>query len=113
MLETRRGRFCESGVDEATYESNSRPGLMFYELNSWDMLGNSPWKRSTGEELEGTFMGDMNILAQIQLIVDPDAKFTTEGHKASSAETAVNAKVASDSDMVSAKGFMDLLVADG
>ncbi|KAH8755940.1 hypothetical protein BGZ57DRAFT_745345, partial [Hyaloscypha finlandica] len=78
MLETRRGRFCESGVDEATYESNSRPGLMFYELNSWDMLGNSPWKRSTGEELEGTFMGDMNILAQIQLIVDPDAKFTTE-----------------------------------
>ncbi|KAF5245974.1 hypothetical protein FANTH_7064 [Fusarium anthophilum] len=30
------GRYCEAGVDESTTESNTRKGLMLYELNTWD-----------------------------------------------------------------------------
>ncbi|PKY04114.1 fibronectin type III domain protein [Aspergillus campestris IBT 28561] len=73
-----KGRFCESGVDESTVESNTRTGLMFYELNTWDPLGRNPWKRSQDNPLEGTFEGDMNILAQITLLMDPDAKLTDQ-----------------------------------
>lgn len=47
---------------------------MFYELNSWDPAGTSPWKRDTACELSGTFYGDMLILAQITLLADPDAE---------------------------------------
>jgi hypothetical protein len=68
------GRYCEPGVDEATYESNTRPGLMFYELNTFDPTGTSPWKRDSAGELSGTFYGDMLILAQITLITDPQAE---------------------------------------
>ncbi|KAL2076239.1 hypothetical protein VTL71DRAFT_1182 [Oculimacula yallundae] len=89
-LEYRHGRFCESGVDEATKESNSRVGLMFYELNSFDTLGNSPWKREPSEELQGTFMADLSILGQIQLFVDPNAKLNYE-YQASSSVAAAKA----------------------
>ncbi|KAJ0413256.1 fibronectin type III domain protein [Aspergillus carlsbadensis] len=70
------GRFCEAGVDESTSESNTREGLMFYELNTWGSYGSNPWKRSDDHPLEGTFEGNANILADITLLMDPDAKLT-------------------------------------
>ncbi|KAE8332768.1 fibronectin type III domain protein [Aspergillus sergii] len=72
------GRFCEKGVDESTAESNTRTGLMFYELNTWDPRGNSPWKRSVDYPLEGTFEGTVNQLAQITLLMDSDAQFADQ-----------------------------------
>ncbi|KAJ4007802.1 hypothetical protein NW766_009607 [Fusarium irregulare] len=70
-----RGRYCEPGVDESTSQSNTRTGLMFYELNSWDPAGTTPWKRdSGGGELSGTFYGDMLILAKITRLMDPNAE---------------------------------------
>ncbi|KAJ6439023.1 Lipase 1 [Purpureocillium lavendulum] len=50
-------------------------GLMFYELNSWDPLGTTPWKRSNDDPLNGTFNGQQEIYAQITLLMDPDANF--------------------------------------
>ncbi|WDK20854.1 kinetoplastid membrane protein 11 [Colletotrichum graminicola] len=57
------GRYCEAGVDESTSEAKTRTvlmsvfrtGLMFYELNTWDPLGSSPWKRSNDDALKGKF----------------------------------------------------------
>ncbi|KAL6864240.1 SGNH hydrolase-type esterase domain-containing protein [Trichoderma novae-zelandiae] len=70
------GRYCEAGVNESTSESNTRTGLMLYELNSWDPLGSTPWKRSNDDPLNGTFNGEQEILAQITLLLDPHAEFT-------------------------------------
>ncbi|KAK9559986.1 hypothetical protein V6Z77_005620 [Aspergillus fumigatus] len=72
------GRFCDNGVDESTDKSNTRTGLMFYELNTWDLLGGSPWKRSDNQPFEGTFEGSVNKFAQITRLIDPDAKFTEQ-----------------------------------
>ncbi|EAL88870.1 uncharacterized protein AFUA_6G10190 [Aspergillus fumigatus Af293] len=72
------GRFCDNGVDESTDKSNTRTGLMFYELNTWDLLGGSPWKRSDNQPFEGTFEGTVNKFAQITRLIDPDAKFTEQ-----------------------------------
>lgn len=48
---------------------------MFYELNSWDPAGTTPWKRDTDQgELSGTFYGDMLILAQVTKLMDPNAE---------------------------------------
>jgi hypothetical protein len=48
---------------------------MFYELNSWDRAGTTPWKRDTDQgELSGTFYGDMLILAKITRLMDPNAE---------------------------------------
>jgi hypothetical protein len=48
---------------------------MFYELNSWDPAGTTPWKRdSASGELSGTFYGDMLILAKITRLLDPDSE---------------------------------------
>jgi hypothetical protein len=75
LLGKYRGRYCEPGVDESTSESNTRNGLMFYELNSWDPAGTTPWKRDTDQgELSGTFYGDMLILAQVTKLMDPNAE---------------------------------------
>ncbi|OAR01499.1 hypothetical protein LLEC1_05006 [Akanthomyces lecanii] len=89
------GRFCEKGVDESTSASNTRKGLMFYELNSWDVLGFSPWKRSNDDPLEGTFDGDQEILAQITLLMDEGAKFTQEQANTRSFAAVKNAALAS------------------
>lgn len=51
---------------------------MFYELNSRDPLGSSPWKRSTEGPLNGTFEGSLDQFAQITLLIDPNADFTNE-----------------------------------
>ncbi|KAH7114166.1 SGNH hydrolase-type esterase domain-containing protein [Dactylonectria estremocensis] len=74
------GRYCESGVDESTVESNQRIDLMFYELNTLDPLGKSPWKRSDRQSLTGTFAGNQAIFAQIAIGLDPKSNFTFEQH---------------------------------
>lgn len=68
------GRYCEPDVDESTKETNKRPGLMFYELDSFDPLGTNPWKRSDSSGLNGTFSADIDILARLTHLLDPDAK---------------------------------------
>jgi hypothetical protein len=85
---------------------------MFYELNSWDWSGSSPWKRGTGGELQGTFMGDMNILAQIQLLADPDAKLANQ-HSDTSSMTADKAAVADVSIAASGASAIDMIIPDG
>ncbi|OJI89883.1 hypothetical protein ASPTUDRAFT_79749 [Aspergillus tubingensis CBS 134.48] len=72
------GRFCEAGVDESTSDSNTREGLMFYELNTWDPLGSNPHKRSQDRPLEGTFEGSVNEYAEITKLLDPDAQFSKQ-----------------------------------
>lgn len=69
------GRYCEPGVDESTKQSNTRPGLMFYEPNTHDYMGNTPWKRSAEELHNSSFHGQVNIMAIINLLLDPDATF--------------------------------------
>ncbi|RMZ77642.1 hypothetical protein DV738_g4290, partial [Chaetothyriales sp. CBS 135597] len=69
------GRYCEAGVDESSSDSNTRTGLMFYELRTSDPFGNTPWKRSPREELNTTFQGQLATLADITLALDPNATF--------------------------------------
>lgn len=74
---------------------------MFYELNSWDPAGRSPWKRGAeGGELNGTFYGDMLILSQITRLVDPNAELHHDG---GDAKKALAARVA----------ILDYLIPDG
>ncbi|KAM0433675.1 hypothetical protein ACHAQK_009109 [Fusarium lateritium] len=95
-LKKYRGRYCESGVDESTSESNTRQGLMFYELNSWDPAGTTPWKRDTAEgELSGTFYGDMLIMAKVTKLMDPNAELHHDDeNRNSKRELAVRADIA-------------------
>ena len=51
---------------------------MFYELNTWDPDGNTPWKRDTVGSLNGTFEGDVSIYAQITLLSDPNAQLNDQ-----------------------------------
>ena len=55
-----------------------RTGLMFYELNTWDLLGRNPWKRSPDDHPEESFEGSVNQYAQITLLVDPNAICTDQ-----------------------------------
>ncbi|KAF4990980.1 hypothetical protein FDECE_14187 [Fusarium decemcellulare] len=73
-----KGRYCENGVDEASTESNLRPELMFYELDTFDPWGNNPWKRSTVEHQNGSFSGVMNVLARATEFVAEDVQFRQE-----------------------------------
>lgn len=57
---------------------------MFYELNSYDPFGASPWKRSEATSGQGTFQGDLSEFAQIHLSLDPDSQLTFEGPAAKS-----------------------------
>ncbi|XMA20860.1 hypothetical protein WAI453_013651 [Rhynchosporium graminicola] len=72
------GRFCEAGVDEATKESETRQGLMFYEMSTWDVFGGSPWKRDTNGVPSDTFVGRISQLAQLTLLIDPKAQLVNE-----------------------------------
>lgn len=51
---------------------------MFYELNTLDPMGSSPWKRSVRNSMNGTFDGSLDVLAEITLLVDPHAKLAHE-----------------------------------
>ncbi|KAF4436965.1 integrin alpha n-terminal [Fusarium austroafricanum] len=101
------GRYCEAGVDESTRESNSRKGLMFYELNTFDPLGMDPWKRQTeGGELSGTFYGDMLIYAQITRLLDPNAELHHQGEK-------TKAGASPDGDLVPRGEVSDYIIPAG
>lgn len=64
-----KGRYCEAGVDESTA---ALPGLMFYELSS--LMSGSPWKRSEGEAYVDTFQGEINMMAQLTLLLVPETR---------------------------------------
>jgi hypothetical protein len=51
---------------------------MFYELNTWDPAGTTPWKRSNDDPLNGTFEGELGVFAEITTTVDPDAQLTNQ-----------------------------------
>lgn len=51
---------------------------MFYELNSWDPFGSTPWKLSNDDPLNGTFNGEQQVFAQITLLLDPNATFSQQ-----------------------------------
>jgi hypothetical protein len=51
---------------------------MFYELNTWDPAGTTPWKRSTDYPLNGTFEGTVNEFAQITRLMDPNAQLSDQ-----------------------------------
>ncbi|KAL6229677.1 SGNH hydrolase-type esterase domain-containing protein [Aspergillus navahoensis] len=74
------GRYCAPGVDESVgSDSNTRSRLMFYELSTLDPFGTEPWKRDLqDQEVVGTFAGYQNILAQITLLLDQEAKLVHE-----------------------------------
>lgn len=61
---------------------------MFYELNSQDPLGSSPWKRTNTEYYNGTFEGDVNIFAQITEVLAPDSAFSNPEAGSESTDTA-------------------------
>lgn len=70
-----------------------RSGLMFYELNTQDPLGSSPWKRSTDGVLDGTVEASQSQLAQITLLMDPDAQLAESGPDTSISESKLVMKV--------------------
>ena len=79
---------------------------MFYELNSWDPEGASPWKRDTNGVQSGTFVGSLSQFAELTLLLDPDATLIDQdfiefaSEDISSAESAVFIESASsDSDV--------------
>ncbi|TLD05009.1 uncharacterized protein PgNI_09260 [Pyricularia grisea] len=90
-----KGRFCEPGVNEASGSgiNEERFGLMFYEMNSLDPLGNSPWKRSLDPLSEGTTESIMNALAELYSLTDDEAVLAGEQQMrlASAEETKINA----------------------
>jgi hypothetical protein len=57
---------------------------MFYELDITDPLGQYPWKRGTQGISDHTFEGNIDVLAQITLLMDPDAALADKGQGSSS-----------------------------
>lgn len=51
---------------------------MFYELDTFDPSGNTPWKRSSDAVMNGTFEGEVAVLAQITGVADPDAQLAQQ-----------------------------------
>ena len=51
---------------------------MFYEMNTRDPMGATPWKRSNRDSSKSSFEGSVNIMAQITMLLDPDASLTQE-----------------------------------
>jgi hypothetical protein len=73
---------------------------MFYELNTWDPLGTTPWKRSTVEALNGTFDGDIDVFAQIVSVMDPGAQYAdSEANTVMVSENTVMATVETVADV--------------
>ncbi len=64
---------------------------MFYELNTSDPLGASPWKRSTDGPMNGTFNGDIDTLVQAMLLAYPDAQLVFPGDGSTSSSGSVTA----------------------
>lgn len=58
---------------------------MFYEMNSWDPAGTTPWRRTNDDPLSGTFDGSVDVFAQITLLMDPNAEFVDQSDVVSDA----------------------------
>lgn len=82
---------------------------MFYELNSWDPFGSTPWKRSNGDSLSHTFDGQQDIFAQITLLVDPEAEFEHQDRFEGDAGSVASLS-STDNDTVKTAGFFDIQV---
>ncbi|KAL1864953.1 hypothetical protein VTK73DRAFT_5582 [Phialemonium thermophilum] len=102
------GRYCEAGVDESTTESTTRTGLMFYELNTADLGGTSPWKRSDDNPSNGSFMGEVDIFAEITKLLDPDSYYANQEVMAN-----VLAAEMPDLKVEAAAGLLPNLIPDG
>jgi len=94
-----------------------RTGLMFYEMNTWDLEGTSPWKRSVESTYVDTFEGSVNQFAQITYELDPgvklsDASFVSGTSPASSSSLAVS-KVALMSTTDTEKRSVPWYLPDG
>lgn len=133
------GRYCEDGVNEATTDSNTRCvllllgtwrtsqqtngvetdngtyriPLMFYELNTWDPLGATPWKRSTTGELNGTFAGELDVFAQVTLLMDKNAQFTSQEGNTSATVSSTEVLAGAVSDIEVAGIEVPDLLPDG
>jgi hypothetical protein len=81
---------------------------MFYELDIMDPMGNTIYKRNDEPSPPGTFQGDLDLYAQIALILDPTATFRAYD---GSAPVAANIKVAED--VAALQGFLPRLLPDG
>ena len=71
---------------------------MFYEMNTFDPLGTTPWKRSTSESINGTFDGAIDALAQITLFVDPSATLAEKDKIQGNTLTGFNVPAQANSD---------------
>jgi hypothetical protein len=73
---------------------------MFYELNSWDPLGTTPWRRSSSGPLNGTLDGQLDIYAEIALLMDPNIRFAEqEGNQTVTSPTIQPPKEVSDPEI--------------
>lgn len=68
---------------------------MFYEYNTKDPYGTTPFKRSEDDAALGTFEGDLAGFGELNLILDPDAQFTS-GAQISSAKSSSHLVAAVD-----------------
>ncbi|KAF5019289.1 hypothetical protein F66182_8707 [Fusarium sp. NRRL 66182] len=111
-VEKFHGRFCEAGVDESSSESNTRPELMFFELNTFDPFGTTPWKRSPAEEYkDGTFEYQLDGLARIAMEMEPEVELV---HEDRILKTTAAMKVAAvDDEEVRAADFISSIMPDG
>lgn len=81
---------------------------MFYEWNTFDPWGKSPWKRSVSEHQEGSFAADMNTWARAMQYVEEDAQHRHEN--------LIEDDVAAEGDLVSSTSISDYvpnLIPDG
>ncbi|CAM1510069.1 Fc.00g004040.m01.CDS01 [Cosmosporella sp. VM-42] len=90
----------------------SETGLMFYELNSWDPAGTTPWKRGVDNPENGTFAGDQSILAQLTLFLDPAAKFRNQD-EVEVQETSSGPNLLEGEDDVQVEAVLSNLLPDG
>lgn len=64
---------------------------MFYELNSQDIFGGTPWKRSTTGNLNSTFQGELDMFGLITLELNPTAQLSQQAGNQSQANAELNA----------------------
>ncbi|KAK4222286.1 SGNH hydrolase-type esterase domain-containing protein [Podospora fimiseda] len=91
-----RGRFCENGVNEhwMNQEAKHRPGLMFYEMNGFDLSGNNAWKRSTDTIFAHTsFEAQISIMGLFNEEFHPGAKLRLPSGASSMTASAIEQEV--------------------
>lgn len=82
---------------------------MFYKLNTIDVFGTQPWKRSPVDHGNGTFGGDMNMFARATDFVEQGADFRHESPIEDSPEVVGNPAMASAGDLPDLTDLNDLV----